>query len=312
MGSRTQNPYFPVLEPVLSAYADVSARLGDHSRPDPGGDQPPAERDRHRARPPGGIRPQHPAALESLKQVALIQSVEASNAIENITAPRRRLEELVAQQRRPAIAPRPRSPATGPSSTPSTRAHRDIPFTPNVVRQLHRDLYQFAAQPGGDWKGSDNLVTEERPDGIGRRPLHTRSRFETPAAMDELHRALRRGLAGRPASPPPARRRLHARLPRHPPLRRRQRAHVAAALAAAALQGRLRGRALRQPREADRAEQGDLLRRARPARPPAGTRAGTTCSPGSRTSSASSPPPTASSSRAPKRSPRAAAPRPSS
>ena len=44
---------------------------------------------------------QHPAALESLKQIALIQSVEASNAIENITAPRKRLEELVAQRTTP-------------------------------------------------------------------------------------------------------------------------------------------------------------------------------------------------------------------
>lgn len=44
---------------------------------------------------------QHPAALESLKQAALIQSVEASNAIENITAPHKRLEELVAQRTEP-------------------------------------------------------------------------------------------------------------------------------------------------------------------------------------------------------------------
>src|SRR5258708_31878312 len=44
---------------------------------------------------------QHPAALESLQQVALIQSVEASNAIENITAPKKRIEELVAQKTTP-------------------------------------------------------------------------------------------------------------------------------------------------------------------------------------------------------------------
>ncbi len=44
---------------------------------------------------------QHPAALEALKQSALIQSVEASNAIENITAPRRRIEALVAGRTEP-------------------------------------------------------------------------------------------------------------------------------------------------------------------------------------------------------------------
>ena len=89
---------------------------------------------------------QHPAALESLKQVALIQSVEASNAIENVTAPRKRLEELVAQR----TTPRNRSEAeiAGYRAVLGTihSSAEHIPFTPNIVRQLHRDLYQFDAE----------------------------------------------------------------------------------------------------------------------------------------------------------------------
>ena len=131
---------------------------------------------------------QHPAALDSLKQVALIESVEASNAIENIRAPRRRLEALVAE----TTTPRDRSEAeiagyravlgTIHASAPS------IPFTPNVVRQLHRDLYQYSAQPGGDWKSADNLVTEASPDGVVTVRFTPVSAFETPAAIEELHR----------------------------------------------------------------------------------------------------------------------------
>jgi Fic family protein len=130
---------------------------------------------------------QHPAALDSLQQLALIQSVEASNAIENITAPSKRLEELVAQQ----TTPRNRSEAEIAGyravldTIHSSAAH--IPFTPNIVRQLHRDLYQFAAQPGGNWKGFDNVVTEERADGSVAVRFTPVSSFETPAAMDELH-----------------------------------------------------------------------------------------------------------------------------
>jgi Fic family protein len=130
---------------------------------------------------------QHPAALESLKQVALIESVEASNAIENITAPKKRIEDLVAQK----TTPRNRSEAeiAGYRAVLGTihasAAH--IPFTPNVVRQLHRDMHQFAARPGGDWKHSDNLVTEERPDGSVAVRFTPVSSTETPAAMDELH-----------------------------------------------------------------------------------------------------------------------------
>lgn len=133
---------------------------------------------------------QHPAALESLEQLALIESVEASNAIENITAPQRRLEELVAK----TTTPRNRSEAeiAGYRAVLDTihSSAEHIPFTPNVVLQLHRDLYQFAPQPGGSWKSSDNLVTEERGDGTVAIRFTPVSALDTPAAMDELHRHL--------------------------------------------------------------------------------------------------------------------------
>ena len=48
------------------------------------------------------FRHQHPALLESLRHVAMIQSVEASNAIEAITAPTERVIELVEQKTTPA------------------------------------------------------------------------------------------------------------------------------------------------------------------------------------------------------------------
>lgn len=130
---------------------------------------------------------QHPAALESLQQQALIQSVEASNAIENITAPQRRIEQLVAGTTQPRN--RPEAEIAGYRAVldaiHSSAVH--IPFTPNIVRQLHRDLYQFAPQPGGDWKSSDNLVTERRSDGSVAVRFTPVSAFGTPAAMDELH-----------------------------------------------------------------------------------------------------------------------------
>lgn len=129
----------------------------------------------------------HPAALEVLKQSALVRSVEASNAIENITAPRRRIEDLVAER----TEPRDRSEAeiAGYRHVLSTihASALDIPLTSNVVRQLHRDLYRYAGRAGGDWKGTDNLVTEERPDGSTVVRFTPVSAFATPRAMDELH-----------------------------------------------------------------------------------------------------------------------------
>ena len=135
---------------------------------------------------------QHPVALHSLEQQALIQSVEASNAIENITAPKRRIEELVARETQPRN--RSEEEIAGYRAVLDTihSSAINIPFTPNVVRQLHRDLYQFAPQPGGDWKIADNLVTEERADGSVAIRFTPVSAFDTPAAMDELHERFER------------------------------------------------------------------------------------------------------------------------
>ena len=46
-------------------------------------------------------RQQNPAGLETLRKVALIQSTEASNAIEGIRAPLARIEALVAEKTAP-------------------------------------------------------------------------------------------------------------------------------------------------------------------------------------------------------------------
>ncbi|WP_407895658.1 hypothetical protein [Scytonema sp. NUACC26] len=40
-----------------------------------------------------------------------------------------------------------------------------IPFTPGVVLQLHRDLYQFTVGEGGRWKSVDNVISATYPDG---------------------------------------------------------------------------------------------------------------------------------------------------
>ena len=43
--------------------------------------------------------------------------------------------------------------------------HRVMELTPNVVLQLHRDLFQFAPGGGGHWKSTDNDIMERRSDG---------------------------------------------------------------------------------------------------------------------------------------------------
>ena len=134
------------------------------------------------------FRLQRPQILEALVDVARIQSTEASNAIEQVVAPRKRIEALVAEK----TTPRNRSEA----EIAGYRAVLDlihdsalqIPFRPPVVEQLHRNVYQYTAVPAGRWKTIDNSIDEELPDGTRRVRFQTVAAAETPAAMDELHR----------------------------------------------------------------------------------------------------------------------------
>jgi Fic family protein len=133
------------------------------------------------------LRQQHPQALETLVDVARIQSTEASNAIEHITAPRKRIEELVAEKTTPAN--RSEEEIAGYRAALDTIHNNapDIPFTPKVVQQFHRDLYQYTNVPAGRWKNVDNAITQENPDGSSVVRFRTVSAFETPRAMEELH-----------------------------------------------------------------------------------------------------------------------------
>jgi Fic family protein len=132
------------------------------------------------------FRFQHPEVLKALIEVALVQSVEASNAIENITAPHKRIEQLVAEKTMPRN--RSEEEIAGYRSVLNT-IHSSAPhiaLKPSVIEQLHRDLYEFSAGRGGSLKGTDNTVEEELPDGTRRIRFQPVGWFETPAAMEEL------------------------------------------------------------------------------------------------------------------------------
>lgn len=133
------------------------------------------------------FRQQHPEALKTLIEIARIQSTEASNAIENITAPPARIQALVAEKTAPAN--RSEEEIAGYRAVLDTihSSAPHIPFRPPVVLQLHRDLYQFTNSPAGHWKRVENSIEEEPPDGRRRVRFRTVPMAETPDAMRELH-----------------------------------------------------------------------------------------------------------------------------
>ncbi len=106
------------------------------------------------------FRQQSPQALETLRQVAVIQSTESSNRIEGVTAPLARIQELVLQKTRPQN--RSEAEIAGYRDVLNTihASHQSILFTTGTVLQFHRDLYRYADTPGGRWKPTDNQIVE--------------------------------------------------------------------------------------------------------------------------------------------------------
>ncbi len=131
-------------------------------------------------------REQSPELLETLKRVAMIQSVESSNRIEGVTVAVDRLEAIVAKK-----------------TTPKGRSEQEVAgyrdalaaidananwmvLTPELILQLHRQMYARTPEKGGRWKGKENAILEVLPD--GRRVIRFRpvSALATPEFIESL------------------------------------------------------------------------------------------------------------------------------
>jgi len=93
------------------------------------------------------FREQHPEALKTLTEIARIQSTEASNAIERITAPHQRIRALVAEKTTPRDRAEEEIAGYRAVLDMIHASAQNVPFKPTVVEQLHRDLYQFTGLP---------------------------------------------------------------------------------------------------------------------------------------------------------------------
>ena len=133
------------------------------------------------------FREQAPQVLDTLRQVAVIQSTESSNRIEGVLAPSARIRALVAEGATPAN--RPEQEIAGYRDVLQTihARHPHMPPSPGVVLQLHHDLYQFSPAPGGRWKSAPNEITETHPDGTRPVRFRTVAPYQTEGAMRELH-----------------------------------------------------------------------------------------------------------------------------
>ena len=137
---------------------------------------------------------QSPQALKTLQQVAMVQSTESSNRIEGITVPTGKIQEIMADKVQPSNRSEGEVAGYRDILAIIHSSYEGIRVTPNVILQLHRDLYSYIPSEGGIWKPFDNTIDDVQPDGTHTVRFRPVSAIDTPGAMDELCRCLDRTL----------------------------------------------------------------------------------------------------------------------
>ncbi len=130
---------------------------------------------------------QTPEVLESLRQVAIVESSESSNRLEGITAPRERVEALVLKTSMPATRSEQEIAGYRDALALIHESAEHMAFTVNVILQIHSIIYRYLPNDGGRWKMADNEIVERNPDGtLHRVRFRTVPAVATPGAMDLL------------------------------------------------------------------------------------------------------------------------------
>jgi Fic family protein len=129
---------------------------------------------------------QSPEALETLRKLATIESVESSNRLEGITAERLRIEGMVLRSAKPKG-----------KSEQEIAGYRDalalvhehwgtLDLSIDTIQRLHRVVFRYLPESGGSWKDLDNLIIERYPDGHERIRFRPTPALETAEAMSRL------------------------------------------------------------------------------------------------------------------------------
>lgn len=125
--------------------------------------------------------------LNTLLEVAMIQSTGASNRIEGIYTSDRRLEELVHEKAEPHN--RSEEEIAGYREVLAT-IHESYEYMiprPNLILQLHRDLYSFSGKDrGGSYKNADNVIAETDFEGHQHARFIPVPAFQTADTMEEM------------------------------------------------------------------------------------------------------------------------------
>jgi len=130
---------------------------------------------------------QTPEMLDSLKNAAMVESSESSNRLEGITAPHHRIEAVVANNAQPENRSEQELAGYRDALRGIHAAGAQMTFNVATVRELHKTMYLYMLENGGQYKKKNNEIIELHPDGRFKRVRFTPvTAADTPGAMKSL------------------------------------------------------------------------------------------------------------------------------
>ncbi len=128
---------------------------------------------------------QKPRVIESLRELAVIHSVESSNRIEGVTVPDDRLRPLVLAKSKPRDRSEQELAGYRRALEWIFSRKRRVAVTPAVIKHLHK-LAQQGGGDAGNLKTRDNEIIEILPSGNRRIRFKPTPASKTPEALEKL------------------------------------------------------------------------------------------------------------------------------
>ena len=137
-------------------------------------------------------RDQFPEVLETLKKVAMIQSVESSNRIEGITVVPERLNAIVAKKTTPKGHSEQEVAGYRDVLSEIHTSAQNLKLSPELILRWHKNMYKYTAEEAGIWKKEDNAILEILPDETRRVRFQPLAAAATPKRDQSTVQGVRR------------------------------------------------------------------------------------------------------------------------
>lgn len=133
--------------------------------------------------------------LDTLVDLAIIQSTESSNEIEGIRTTDTRIKELVMKKVKPMNIDEEEILGYQDVLRTIHNSFEYINIKPEIILQIHRDLYKYSSKSiGGQFKNVQNYITETKPNGESHIIFTPLAPYETYAAIEEISSSYREEL----------------------------------------------------------------------------------------------------------------------